>query len=167
MNEKKPEVKTCIKTLNQCSFGDGSHLTEVDVEFDKVIRCRPLRYDKEYNVENIKPWKINARGKVFKPPLKSMLPPYSLAYKRRVFSPNRVRFPLKRVDWDPDGERNPQNRGVSGYVRISWDEALTIIAKEIKRIIDKYGPYAILAQGDGHGQTKTVHGPHGCHFKLL
>ena len=31
---------------------------------------------------------------------------------------------MKRVDFDPNGERNPQNRGKSGYVRISWDEAL-------------------------------------------
>ena len=36
--------------------------------------------------------------------------------------------------------RNTQNRGKSGYVRISWDEALDIVAGEIKRIKDTYGP---------------------------
>ena len=40
---------------------------------------------------------------------------------------------MKRVDFDPQGERNPQNRGISGYERISWDEALDIVANEIKR----------------------------------
>ena len=65
--------------------------------------------------------------------MKSLITPFSLGYKKRIYSPNRILYPLKRVDWDPDGERNPQNRGKSGYVRISWDEALDIIAREIKR----------------------------------
>ncbi len=47
---------------------------------------------------------------------------------------------MKRVDWDPDGERNTQNRGRSKYKRISWDEATDIIAAEIRRIHKKYGP---------------------------
>ena len=41
---------------------------------------------------------------------------------------------MKRVDFDPNGERNPQNRGKSGYVRISWEEALDLVADEIKRL---------------------------------
>ncbi len=99
--------------------------------------------------------------------MKTALPPHALAYKKRIYSPNRILYPLKRVDWDPDGERNPQNRGKSGYVRISWDEATDIIAKEIRRIIQKYESYAILGQVDGHGETKVVHGTHGCSHRLL
>ncbi len=76
-------------------------------------------------------------------------------------------YPLKRVDWDPNGERNPQNRGNSKYKRISWDEATDIIASEIKRVIKKYGPTAILSQADGHGETKVVHAAHGCNRRLL
>ena len=53
--------------------------------------------------------------------------------KSLVYSDKRILHPMKRVDFDPDGERNPQNRGKSGYVRISWDEALDIVAKEINR----------------------------------
>ncbi|MFC1902233.1 molybdopterin-dependent oxidoreductase, partial [Chloroflexota bacterium] len=103
----------------------------------------------------------------FAPATKSLLSPYSLVYKKRLYSPNRILYPLKRVDWDPDGERNPQNRGKSKFVRISWDEALEIVTGELKRIKAKYGPYAILAQADGHGETKVVHGPHGCQVQLL
>jgi trimethylamine-N-oxide reductase (cytochrome c) len=99
--------------------------------------------------------------------MKALPGTYSLAYKKRVYSPNRILYPLKRVDWDPGGERNPQNRGKSKYVRISWNEALDIIAKEMKRVIKKYGPYAILAQMDGHGEMKTVHCAHACGTKLL
>ena len=46
---------------------------------------------------------------------------------------------MKRVDFDPNGERNPQNRGISGYERISWDEALDIVAGEIKRVKRDHG----------------------------
>jgi len=52
-----------------------------------------------------------------------------LAYKKRVYSPNRILYPLIREDWDPNGERNVENRGKSKYKRISWDEATTIIAQ--------------------------------------
>jgi trimethylamine-N-oxide reductase (cytochrome c) len=99
--------------------------------------------------------------------MKSLVAPYALAYKNRVYSPNRILHPLKRVDWDPKGDRYIENRGKSKYVRISWDEALDIIVSEIRRVHAKYGPYAVLVQGDGHGETKTIHGPHGCQRGLL
>ena len=99
--------------------------------------------------------------------MKTLIPPLSLGYKKRVYSPNRVLYPLKRVDWDPDGERNPQNRGISKYERISWDEALKLITGEIKRIKQKYGMTAVLYQADGHGETKVIHSPHGCAGRLL
>ena len=35
------------------------------------------------------------------------------------------------------------------------------------RIKETYGPTAILNQSDHHGETKVVHGPHGCMRKLL
>ena len=88
--------------------------------------------------------------------MKSLPSPFSLAYKKRAYSPNRIKYPLKRVDWDPNGERNPQNRGKSKYKRISWDEAADIIASELKRVHKEYGPYAVLAQADGHSECKHV-----------
>lgn len=71
-------------------------------------------------------------------------------------------YPLKRVDWDPKGERNPQNRGKSKYVRISWDEAAQIVADELKRQKKTYGPEAVLCQADMHGEGKNVAPSHGC-----
>ena len=112
-------------------------------------------------------WKIQKNGRTLELPMKSTPPAYHLAYKKRVYSPNRIKYPLKRVDWDPKGERNPQNRGRSKYRRISWDEATDIIASEIRRVQAKYGPNAVLCHGDGHGETKTIHGPHGCQMLLM
>ena len=57
---------------------------------------------------------------------------------------------MKRVDFDPNGERNPQNRGVSGYERISWDEALDIVANEIKRQKTVHGNGAIACSHPSH-----------------
>jgi molybdopterin guanine dinucleotide-containing S/N-oxide reductase-like protein len=156
-----------VKGLCFSGFATEGYLVRIDVRDGKIIRIRPLNFDWQYRPEDLPSWEIEARGKVFKSGLKSPVPPYSLAYKKRVYSSNRILYPLKRVDWDPDGERNVQNRGESKYVRISWDEALEIITKEIKRIKSKYGPYAILSQSDGHGETKIVHAPHGCARKLL
>ncbi len=120
-----------------------------------------------YDFQSLRPWTITRNGETLSPLPKALPAPFSLAYKKRTFSPNRIKFPMKRVDWDPNGERNTQNRGKSKYVRISWDEATDIIASEVRRIHKEYGPLAILAQGDGHGENKTIHTPHGHQARLL
>lgn len=51
------------------------------------------------------------------------------AYRDRLYNPNRLKFPLKRVG----------RRGEGNFTRISWDEATTIIAGELQRITKKYG----------------------------
>ncbi len=50
---------------------------------------------------------------------------------------------MKRVDWDPNGERNTQNRGKSKFERISWDEALETITSNFKQTIEEYGSEAV------------------------
>ena len=158
-----------IKGLGFDSFGLGSNACTVDIdeENDKIIRIRPFHFDEHQTPEELNAWKIEARGHVFEPGFKTHMSPLSLCYKKRVYSKNRIPYPMKRVDWDPDGERNPQNRGSSDYERISWDEAAEICAAEIKRMHDEYGPESILLEIDGHGETKVVHASHGCISQLL
>jgi molybdopterin guanine dinucleotide-containing S/N-oxide reductase-like protein len=162
----KPE-KTVLKSLGQASFSVNADPSAIDVKDGRIIRIRPHHYDEKYTKEEIRPWKIEKDEKIIEPSMKAAIASYMIAYKKRVYSPNRIKYPLKRVDWDPNGERNPQNRGKSKFKRISWDEATTIIADEIKRIKEQYGPYAVLCHGDGHGETKTIHGPHGCQMLLM
>jgi len=159
--------KTVIKALALGGIGRGGAVCAVDTKDGKIVRIRPFRYDWKYDKKEFKPWKIEVRGKVLETLVKSVPSPFSLAYKKRAYSPNRIKYPLKRVDWDPKGERNPQNRGKSKFKRISWDEAADIVAGEIKRVQEKYGPFAILAQVDGHGECKVVHAAHGCPTLLL
>ena len=165
---KENREKTCIKAAGLLQeSGAGGNVVAADIRDGKLIRLRPLHYDWKYKPEEFGTWELKARGKVFQPRMKTLIPPHSLAYKKRVFSPNRILYPLKRVDWDPKGERNTQNRGTSKYVRISWEEALDTIASEIKRVRKEYGMAAILAQGDGHGESKIVHGAHALQTQLL
>jgi anaerobic selenocysteine-containing dehydrogenase len=164
VNSFKTE-KTFIKGM--ALGGHGALPAAIDVNNGKIVRIRPLHLDWKYDKKEFNPWQIEVRGKVFESPLKISLPPFNLAYKKRVYSPNRIKYPLKRVDWDPNGERNPQNRGKSKFKRISWDEATDIIAGELKRVIAKYGSYAVLAQGDGHGESKIVHAAHGCQYEFM
>jgi anaerobic selenocysteine-containing dehydrogenase len=163
----KSTERTVIKGTCLSSFGDNSNVACVDVKDDKIVRIRPLHYDWKYKPESFNPWKFEAHGKTFIPPLKAMVPPHGTGYKKRVYSPNRILYPIKRVDWDPKGQRNPQNRGVSKYVRISWDEALDIVAGEIKRVLKKYGPEGVLLQAEGHGESKVVNAAHGCSTYLM
>ncbi|NLC77748.1 MAG: dehydrogenase, partial [Clostridia bacterium] len=107
------KVKTVYKGAGLCSFGFGSNLAETDVIDGKIVRSRPAKYDKKYDLKRFRPWTIKARGSEFKAADRSLIPPFALGYKKRITSPNRILYPLKRVDWDPDGERNPQNRGKS------------------------------------------------------
>ena len=164
-NKFKPESQSLV-SFSLMGPESGAPCV-VDVNEGKITRIRPYEYDTEYTDAHCNPWKIEARGKTFKPPQRVNLTHFGLAYKTRVYSPNRVLYPLKRVDWDPKGERNPQNRGKSGYVRISWDEAAQILADELKRIKETYGPEAVLCQSDMHGEGKHVAPSHGCPNRLL
>lgn len=167
-NQADTGEKTYIKTLTMISeMGVGSNPVMVDVKDGKIIRLHPLHYDWKSSAEELGFWELKARGKTLRPTLKALLSPHNLVYKKRIYSPNRVMYPLKRVDWDPKGERNPEKRGESKYIRISWKEAVDIIADELKRIKAKYGMSAVLAQADGHGETKIVHAAHALNCLLL
>ena len=43
--------------------------------------------------------------------MKTLIPPLSLAYKKRVYSPARIRYPMKRVDFDPERRAQPAEPG--------------------------------------------------------
>ncbi|HKJ28408.1 MAG TPA: molybdopterin-dependent oxidoreductase, partial [Anaerolineales bacterium] len=55
------------------------------------------------------------------------------AYLSRQYHPDRLQFPLKRVG----------KRGEGKFKRISWDEALDLLAGEIRRVRETYGSSAL------------------------
>jgi len=118
----------------------------VYVKDGKIVRITPIDFEETDG----KSWTIKARGKYFTPPRKGTISPYVLGLKSMIYSKDRLLYPMKRVDFDPEGERNCQNRGISGYERISWDEALDIVASEIKRVKSEHGPGAIMNGSGSH-----------------
>lgn len=120
----------------------------VYVKNGKIIRMTPIDLDEEEAARGH--WKIEARGKTFSPPPRTTISTHGLACKSTVYSKDRLLYPMKRVDFDPKGERNPHNRGISGYERISWDEALDIVAGEIRRMKREHGNGAILSSHSSH-----------------
>lgn len=56
------------------------------------------------------------------------------AYLRRQYHPDRLLYPLRRVG----------PRGAGRWARISWDEALDLVAGEMRRVRETYGPGALF-----------------------
>ncbi len=63
------------------------------------------------------------------------------AYRDRLYHPDRLTYPMKRVG----------KRGQGEFTRVTWDEALGTIAEHTKRIMKQYGPEAVyLNYGTGN-----------------
>ena len=64
-------------------------------------------------------------------------------YLDRVYSPDRLLYPMRRKAGVPKGPL-PQSRESEAFERISWDVALNEIALKLKGIAAKFGPESIL-----------------------
>jgi trimethylamine-N-oxide reductase (cytochrome c) len=119
----------------------------VYVRGGKILRITPIEFSKQ----DAPSWSIEARGRTFTPPRQTSAASYAIGSKSIIYSKDRLLHPMKRVDFDPNADRNPQNRGTSDYQRISWDEALDTVAGEFQRVKRDFGPGAIaLSHGSHH-----------------
>ncbi len=132
-------------SMRYCNMTNGGPVF-VYVKEKRIVRITPI----DFSEADPEPWTIRARGHDWTPPRRTTLAPHGQNYKSVIYSPDRLLYPMKRVDFDPNGARNPQNRGKSGYVRISWDEALEIVTNEIKRQKREYGPGSIAVSHGSH-----------------
>jgi anaerobic dimethyl sulfoxide reductase subunit A len=69
------------------------------------------------------------------------------SYRQRLYSAERLLYPMLRV-----GER-----GEGKFKRVSWDEALTFVAKKMVHIKDTYGPTALLDQSYAGASYGVLH----------
>lgn len=65
----------------------------------KIIRIIPIEFDDE----DAQPWNVRVRGKTFTPPHRTTIMPHTLVLKSIIYSPDRILYPMKRVDFDPRG----------------------------------------------------------------
>ncbi|SBW00676.1 dimethyl sulfoxide reductase, anaerobic, subunit A [uncultured delta proteobacterium] len=67
-------------------------------------------------------------------------------YRKYQYHPDRLKYPMKRVG----------KRGEGKWARISWDEAIEIIARKTQEITEKYGPdsrFVTVGTGTTGGAT--------------
>ena len=90
--------------------------------------------------------------------------PRGRSQRMQVFGVDRIKYPMKRKHWEPGGG-NKELRGNDEWVRISWDEALDIVASEFKRIKEKYGNRAFFQGGGAEiGRTMAAFGGYVSHY---
>ena len=125
-------IPTC-STLN-CG---GKCLIKAHIKDGQIVRLSTDDDPRDKNADNEQYPQIRAcvRGR---------------GYRRHIYSPDRIKSPLKRVG----------KRGEGKFEEISWEEAIKEIAAQNNRIKEKYGPasrYSLYATGQsgtiGSGDT--------------
>jgi trimethylamine-N-oxide reductase (cytochrome c) len=138
-------------TIRYTNLTNGGPI-HVDVKHGRIVRTVPI----DFGSDDPSSWSVQARGRTFTPLRTATVSPHALAMKSLVYSPRRLLYPMKRVGFDPNGDRKTEQRGRADYERIEWDEALEIVAGEICRMKREYGPGAIAIAQPAHHQWGNI-----------
>ncbi len=76
--------------------------------------------------------------------------PMAWVWHKLAYSPDRILYPMKRVDGS--------KRGEGQFERISWDEALDLVANKMKETVEKYGPYSIITPYAPNARMERLYG---------
>ncbi|MEZ3498583.1 molybdopterin-dependent oxidoreductase [Pantoea sp. KPR_PJ] len=71
--------------------------------------------------------------------------------------PARVARPMVRRGWLENGPGADARRGLDSYVAVSWEEACTLVAKELRRVGEAYGPAGIFGGSYGWSSAGRFH----------
>lgn len=80
--------------------------------------------------------------------------PRGRAHRQDTFGIDRLKYPMKRKNWETHTGGKKELRGIDEWVRISWDEAFEIIADEVSHTAEAYGDRSIL-----YGGVNSAFGP--------
>jgi anaerobic selenocysteine-containing dehydrogenase len=94
------------------------------------------------------PVAVKLRGNPDHPFSQGELCPKVNRYLDRVYSPDRILTPLRRVGTKGDGRFEP----------IGWDDALTEIARRWRDVIDAHGPAALVPYASAGNQSELAMG---------
>ncbi|NND76266.1 MAG: molybdopterin-dependent oxidoreductase [Ilumatobacter sp.] len=89
------------------------------------------------------PVAVKLRGNPAHPSSAGELCPKVNRFLDRVYSPDRLQHPLRRVG----------PKGAGEFERVSWDEALDVIATNLRRVIDEHGAEAVMPFSDAGNQS--------------
>ncbi len=85
-----------------------------------------------------------------------------------LYAPSRIRYPMVRQGFYKDrGNSDTTKRGAEPFVRVSWDEALTMVADEMQRVKGDYGNTAIYGGSYGWNSAGRFHSASGALRRLL
>ncbi len=75
-----------------------------------------------------------------------------------MYSPTRIKYPMVRAGYLKDGYKSDRTkRGAEEFVRVSWDQAIDIVAKEIDRVLTTHGGQAVFAGSYGWKSPGKLH----------
>ncbi len=75
-----------------------------------------------------------------------------------MYSPSRIKYPMVRASYLKDGiKADRSKRGAEEFVRVSWDKAIELVAKEVERVQSAHGGQAIYAGSYGWKSTGKLH----------
>lgn len=75
-----------------------------------------------------------------------------------VYSPTRIKYPMVRRAFLEKGPGAAvEDRGKGDFVRVSWDQALTLVVNELKRVKETYGPTGVFAGSYGWKSSGKLH----------
>ncbi|VEB23929.1 trimethylamine-N-oxide reductase TorA [Avibacterium volantium] len=74
----------------------------------------------------------------------------------QLYSETRVKYPMVRKGY-LEGNKDTSLRGRDEWVRVSWEQAFDLVAKEIKRVRDSYGATGIYAGSYGWYSSGSLH----------
>ena len=106
---------------------------EVEVAGDRVARLKPFTHDPDPS------------------PIGDSMP-------AALTSPTRILHPAMRKSYLDQGPgARTEGRGAEPFVEVSWNEALDLVAAELKRVKTRYGNEAIFAGSYGWGSAGRFH----------
>ena len=75
-----------------------------------------------------------------------------------IYSPTRIKYPMVRRAFLEKGPgADVDSRGSGDFVRVTWDQALDLVVKELQRVEKTYGPAATFAGSYGWKSPGRLH----------
>src|SRR5262249_56047044 len=96
-------------SMRYCNMTNGGPVF-IYVKDGKIIRMTPI----DLADDDGSSWTVEAKGVKLTPPRKTTLAPHGQNAKSIIYSPDRLLYPMKRADFDPNGDPNPENLRSSG-----------------------------------------------------
>jgi hypothetical protein len=167
MAEIKTKDRTVLRSLGLGGFFGGGAEGMVDVKDGKIVRVRPMRYGWKYKKDEVRQWKMERTAKPSSPPGNLCRGLFRWPIKNGFILPIGSNTLSNASIGTPAASVTPRTAAKVNTFGSAGMRPADTIAAEIKRIIDTYGYHAILMQGDGHGECKTINTPHGHSGTLL